>query len=240
MQHLAPVTSPNEEGCYHCGGLLSREWGVVDTLLPEFISSTRFCGFKNKYVFKNDTRGTGYYFDYVMFGKEDDRKHREFFGRGQEHNKCREPFGRRLQKMNPNCLFMNLGQACDYATKYCIVRQPHKQPNKTACKRIRSDETFIALTKITKPNDEIIQDILYASNNKVSDDVLKTIASKVTMLTRVSEPKTRDEIIELLCDYYNWKRHLQDPAPPRLSWTMDMEDKIIAAQCLSSFSSSSV
>ena len=240
MQHLASVTSPSLEPCFWCGKFTSREWAFVDITLPEFIQSTAFDGFKFKYVFKNDKRGVGYYFDYMYFNGQ--RVERKWFGRGADHNKCREPLARALIKNHPICTLMNMGEACNYAAKYCIVRESHKQP----CKRTAGEEMSSAPNKKPKQEDDILKLILYAANHNVSDDILNTITSKVTVLTTRSAPKTRNEIIEFLRDYYNWERHTQHPVLTKLYWKHTPESsslncaEINVAKCISSFSTTIV
>lgn len=217
MQHQKAVYSPSGEGCAHCNNPLSRDWGWVDVPCKlSFFPASKFSGYMSNYVFKQDVKGLRYYYDTIVGTVPFITK---YYGRGMDHNKCREPFARALRMYDENCHNMTLGQIAHWATEHRIIKQT------------------VVNKKRPRPNDSIFDCI---SNISTELDYLSLhiMATRVSEATGIKIPNTGEDIAAFITAYYNLARFKLTPVPAPKSIKYVSAPEFNAAQSLLTFDTS--
>ena len=186
-----------------------------------FKEASHFNGHMEKYVFKKDVKGLGYYYDTATHELSHEIR---YFGRGLTHNKCREPFARALKLYDEECQDMTLGEIAHWATKHRMIRQ-----------------AFIKPSVNTKPMPitNIMESIANLSTNGIEIPNLENLVAHVSTITKRKAPETHQDMAAFLTAYYNWERFNLTPILPPICIKYMSLPELDAAECLSLLTSTS-
>ncbi len=166
---------------------------------------------------------------------------RLYFGRGEDHNKCREPFYRTLKQFNPICKHMTLQDIAKWADENALLKSSvSKNIDYFSAASFTTTTTTTFSSQSSQSSDIfnlsnnnkkqkidnhnisfLIKQIHYCTIHGINQQSLNYIYFLINNNIHNTIHNTlidNNQKIEIITDYYNWNRHFLQPKPNYITY----------------------